>query len=79
MSQTWSWVLTAVGVSGLYLAGRRSWIGWAVGLAAQALWLTYGLMSGQYGFIASAFAYGSVYTMNLRKWRREASRETNER
>jgi hypothetical protein len=56
----WSWLLTAVGVLGLYLAGRRSPWGWAVGLGAQGLWLAYAVATTQYGFIASALAYGLV-------------------
>ena len=33
--QYWSWILTAVGVCSLYLAGRRSVWGWAVGIGAN--------------------------------------------
>jgi len=67
----WSVVLTAVGVLGLYLAGRRSWWGWAVGLAAQALWIAYAIATRQWGFIGSALAYGLVYGRNARAWRAE--------
>jgi len=67
----WSWLLTAVGVTGLYLAGRRSRWGWAIGLAAQVLWIAYALVSRQYGFIVSALAYGAVYARNLVAWSRE--------
>jgi hypothetical protein len=64
----WSWILTAVGVFGLYLAGSKRWQGWAVGLGAQVLWFSYAIATKQYGFIISAFAYGFVYARNLRKW-----------
>ncbi|QBZ71910.1 PnuC-like nicotinamide riboside transporter [Streptomyces phage Kradal] len=69
--QWWSWILTAVGVFGLWLAGRRNPLGWAVGLGAQGLWIAYALTSSQYGFLVSAGAYGWVYTVNLRKWRQD--------
>jgi hypothetical protein len=75
--QFWSWLLTAVGVFGLYLAGRRNRLGWAVGLGAQALWMAYALTTEQYGFIASALAYGVVYAKNLRKWRAEDSEKSS--
>lgn len=65
--QLWSWGLTVVGVSALYLAGKGGWRGWAVGLFAQALWLVYALVTKQYGFIVSVFAYGSIYVVNIRK------------
>lgn len=68
MTAWWSYVLTAVGVAGLYLAGRRHWAGWAIGLAAQVLWISYALHTRQYGFIVSAVAYGAVYARNLNTW-----------
>lgn len=68
--QWWSWVLTAVGVCGLWLAGRKSPWGWAVGLGAQGLWFAYAISTRQYGFLVSCFAYGTVYVVNLRKWRK---------
>ncbi|WFE60816.1 hypothetical protein [Micromonospora sp. WMMD712] len=66
--QLWSWLLMAVGVTGLYLAGKRSWTGWAIGLAGQFLWLAYSLVTEQWGFLASCFVYGAVYIRNLRAW-----------
>ena len=66
----WSWLLTAVGVLGLWLAGRKDWRGWAVGLGAQALWVTYAVATRQWGFLASAFCYGAVFSLNLWRWTR---------
>ena len=71
--QVWSWLLTAVGVTGLFLAGKKNKAGWAVGFGAQALWVTYAVATHQWGFIVSAFAYGSVYAKNWLAWRRETS------
>lgn len=64
----WSWLLTAVGVTGLWVAGSRSKWGWAIGLGAQALWLTYAVVTGQYGFIVGCLFYGSMYARNFLKW-----------
>lgn len=74
-SQSWSWILTAVGVFGLYLAGRRSPWGWAVGIAAQVLWFAYSISTRQWGFLVSCFAYGAVYSRNFVRWRREIAVE----
>lgn len=52
----WSWLLTAIGVLGLWLAGNHNRLGWAVGLCAQGFWVGYALSTGQYGFIVSALA-----------------------
>lgn len=71
MSAYWSWILTFVGVTGIYVAGRKSYWGWAIGLGAQALWFTYSLQTHQYGFTASCLVYGSVYVRNLRAWIKE--------
>lgn len=64
----WSWLLTAVGVVGLYFAGKKVWWAWTVGLSAQVLWLAYALTTEQYGFVVSAGAYGWVYARNARLW-----------
>lgn len=72
MSAWWSWALTAVGITGLYFAGQRRALGWAIGLSAQALWIAYAVATRQWGFIASAFAYGAVYARNFLSWRRPA-------
>jgi len=64
----WSWVLSAVGVVGLIFAGSKLKIGWAIGLFAQVLWIIYALVSHQWGFLVSAFAYGYVYARNWWKW-----------
>lgn len=70
--QWWSWLLTAVGVAGLWAAGsRKSW-GWLIGLGAQGLWIAYALQSRQYGFLVSALAYGTVYGRNFRRWTKPA-------
>lgn len=58
-----------VGVAGLYLAGSHRAVGWAVGVAAQGLWLAYALVTRQYGFIVSSAAYAAVYTRNYLRWR----------
>lgn len=65
----WSWSLMTVGVFGLWLAGRRNRLGWAVGLGAQTLWVAFALATRQYGFLVSAGAYGWIYARNFRLWR----------
>lgn len=74
MNPYWSYILMAIGVFGLYLAGRKSQWGWAIGIAAQLLWMAYAVATQQWGFIVSALAYGWIYTKNFLAWRREARR-----
>ena len=44
MNPGWSYILTAIGVFGLWLAGRKDWRGWLVGLTAQGVWLAYAVV-----------------------------------
>jgi hypothetical protein len=69
----WSVVLAGVGLAGLYLAGRRSHWGWALGLVDEMLWIVYGASTGQWAFCLSALAYGWVYAGNLRVARQARS------
>lgn len=78
MNQWWSWGLTAVGVFGLYLAGKKSPWGWAVGIGAQILWFSYAIATRQWGFLVSSFAYGFVYTKNFHAWRKSELISSNE-
>lgn len=73
MTWWWSWLLTAIGATGLLMAGSRNQYGWAVGLSAQVLWVAYAVSTEQWGFLASALIYGSVYGRNFLKWRKATS------
>lgn len=65
----WSFLLAAVGIYGLYLAGKKNAWGWAVGILAQVLWIIFSIATEQYGFILSAVAYGVVYAKNFLAWK----------
>jgi xanthosine utilization system XapX-like protein len=64
----WSFILAAVGILGIYMAGKNSKWGWLIGLAAQVLWFIFAIVTKQYGFIVTALAYGWVYGTNFYKW-----------
>ena len=70
MNPYWSYLLTAVGVFGLWLAGRKDRRGWMVGVGAQGLWIAYATATQQWGFYISAIAYGWVYIKNARAWKK---------
>ena len=69
MNPYWSYLLTAVGVFGLWLAGRKDRRGWMVGIGAQVLWFSYAIATRQWGFIVSCLAYSWVYIKNARAWK----------
>ena len=64
----WSWVLSVIGVTGLYLAGRKIWWAWTINFFSEALWLAYAISTKQYGFIVGAVAFGWVYAKNALAW-----------
>lgn len=71
----WSWLLGAIGVFGLYLTTKKLALGFAVGLFAQLLWISYAIATKQYGFITSALAFGAMYTLGLVRWTRQTEKD----
>jgi len=70
--QLWSWVLSAIGVTGLLLVGRRYWWAWGVTALNEVLWIVYAVVTRQFGFIFGALAYIGVHAHNARRWRGES-------
>lgn len=68
-SQLWSWTLAVIGIGALLLAATRPRAGWCLAIAVQALWITYAIVTRQWGFIASALAYAFAYARLLRRAR----------
>jgi hypothetical protein len=68
----WSWILAAIGVSGIYFVGRKTIWGWLVLLFNEIIWIAYALVTEQYGFIVSAVAYAAVYVRSYMHWREDA-------
>jgi nicotinamide riboside transporter PnuC len=71
----WSWVLAVIGVTGIYFVGRKTIWGWIVLCFNEVLWITYALITKQYGFIFSAIAYAAVYIKSYIHWKREESED----
>lgn len=65
----WSLALAAIGLVGLWLSGSMRKSGWAVGVAAQVLWIVFAITYSAWGFIITALAYGFVYARNWWRWR----------
>jgi nicotinamide riboside transporter PnuC len=67
----WSWILAVIGVTGIFFVGRKTIWGWHILLLNEILWITYAVITKQYGFIFSALAYGAVYVKSYTLWRQE--------
>lgn len=70
-ANTFSYILSAVSLTSLWLMGNKNKLGIIVGLAGQILWLAYALMLKQYGLIIGVVAYTIIHIRNLVKWIRE--------
>ena len=67
----WSWVLAVIGVTGIFLVGRKTIWGWLILCVNECLWIAYALITDQYGFIAMSLAYAAVYIKSFLHWKRE--------
>lgn len=65
----WSFLLAAVGIVGLWLAGSHKRAGWMIGVGVQLLWITYAVATGQ-------LACGFVNARNMIKCKREQTERT---
>lgn len=68
----WSWILAVIGVTGIFLVGRKTIWGWLVLCVNECIWIAYGLATKQYGFIVMALAYAVVYVKSYMHWRKDA-------
>ena len=71
MTEYWSYLLAFIGVSGIFLVGRKTICGWPMLFINECLWIIYALTTQQYGFIFSAIAYGAVYVKSFLHWKRD--------
>lgn len=69
-----SLVMALAGCCGLVLAGQGKWQGWAIGLAVQPVWAVFAVVTEGYGLLITCVMYGTVYSKNLLKWRRDAKK-----
>lgn len=68
----WSWILAAIGVTGIYFVGKKTIWGWLVLLVNECIWVAYALATKQYGFIVMATAYSAVYIKSFLQWRKDS-------
>lgn len=71
----WSYILTLVGITGFYLAGRKVWWCWYINIANQVLWLIYAVITQQWGFILGTVFYSVVFIKNAYQWTKERGGE----
>lgn len=80
VDQWWSWLLSAWTCLGLLIAGNRTrrTTGWFIALCGEVLWVAYAVETQQWGFLAGAVVFSSVYLANLIRAYRYERRERGE-
>lgn len=74
---SWTWILfgmEVIGVSGMFLVGRRFWWGWLVVLAHSVPWFVYSIANNKPGFIAMSLMWWTMHAYNATRWFKEARR-----
>lgn len=64
----WSWIAAAVSIFGCWIGGRNPKWGWGYGIAAQGVWIAYGLLTNQPGMLALSFVLIAMDVYNLHRW-----------
>jgi nicotinamide riboside transporter PnuC len=72
--ELWSWILAAIGVTGIFFVGKKTIWGWLILLVNEFIWIAYAINTKQYGFIVMATAYAVVYIKSYFAWRKEAEK-----
>lgn len=66
------WLLSAVTVYAMVLAGNKNRHAWAVSIANQALWLVYIVAAGAWGLLPMNAALWIVFVRNYRRWKQSS-------
>lgn len=66
------WIMSAITIWQVLLAGNQWRYAWAVGLFNQCLWFTWIMVSGTYGLLPMNIALWIVYTRNHIKWMKKS-------
>jgi hypothetical protein len=70
--QILSAVLAILALTNAELAGRKRRSAWVVGMVAQAGWVGFMLLTGNFGFLISITGFTVVYIRNYRAWSRSS-------
>lgn len=67
-SKALPWVMSALTIWTMYLAGNKARLAWQIGLGNQALWAIFIVTTHQWGLAPMCAAITFVYARNLLKW-----------
>jgi hypothetical protein len=70
--QVWTWLLFVfelVGITGMWVIGKKIWWGWAIVLVHSFPWFIYSVIYDKPGFIVMSLMWWSVNFLNMMKWK----------
>lgn len=76
--QILSYLITAIGLLGFWLAGKKIWWCWWVNVGNQVAWTIFAVVTGYYAFLIGTAFYFFVFTKNAIQWTREHYRGKDE-
>lgn len=69
------WLMSAITIYTMILAGNKRPGAWLVGLSNQLLWLVWIVLSSAWGLLPMNIALWVVYGRNHLRWRKETTSE----
>jgi hypothetical protein len=72
------WLMSAITIYTMVLAGNKDTKAWVIGLVNQILWATFIWLTAAWGLIPMNIAMVIVYYRNATKWHREHRLEMNQ-
>lgn len=67
----WSWILSCIGMVGMYAVGHKVWWSFVILALNECLWIAFSISTHTYGFILGAVAYIAIHMKNMLKWQKE--------
>ena len=73
--QILSWVVSAIGILGFYLAGKKIWWAWYVNIANQVFWTMFAFITQNWGFLLATAFYLWVFGRNAYLWTKNRNKK----
>lgn len=71
MEQTFSWIVTILGLIGFWLAGKKLWWSWYINIANQIAWVIFAVITDYYAFLVGTAFYFIVFSRNAYLWTKD--------
>lgn len=68
MKIDYTWIMSAITIYMMWLAGDKKKLAWGLGLVNQALWLLFIFQKQAWGLLPMNIALWIVYGRNLLRW-----------